>query len=315
MKVIPFGYGAFARRRFRFIVLCAAALIFVTAQPGQAALSDKTSGSGAWWKKCVVLRDDRARLACFDSSVPGDDDGAANPHPSVNTAAPSPSASEPPSVSLAQPPSNPPAAARAISYRIATGYGLGIGGHAGSFEIEGGKLYTHSGIGSEGDTLTLQGWADNWIADDWSMGFEYLYVNNTGKLDLSMPNGVSVLTDPVTAHAHADVHGHIGFANIAYRPEQDSILHPYIGLGLGMGWGSAHIDAAAENAFAGSYHYESKTDSIFIAVQGFLAMDVFLYRDYYISPYGKVLWVPGHPYNLDQRYLDFVFGASIGHKF
>jgi len=311
------------RRRFRLIVLCMVTLAMtsemaaaqvekLTSPVVKAAISDSPASDRAWWKKCVALRDDRARLACFDASAPGDGD---NPdmrlRPSV--AAPTSSASAQPAVSPAQPLSEPLADARAVTYRVALGYGLGIGGHAGSFDIEGGTLRTRAGLGSEGDTLSVQGWVDNWVADDWSAGLEYLYLNNVGKLDLNLPDGVSVLTDPVTAHARADLHGHIGFANIAYRPE-GSFLRPYIGVGLGLGWGSASTKMAAQNAFAGYYYYESRGSSLFGATQGFLGIDMPLYDNWYVSAFGKALWIPGHPLNVDQRYLDFVFGGAIGRQ-
>jgi hypothetical protein len=313
------------QRLFRPIVLCALTLAVTPemASAGQAkqpaakmAVLADAAGSRAWWKKCIVMRDDRARLACFDASVPDDADAPdMRPRLSANTAAPSFSASAPPAVTPAPSLSETPVESRAITYRVAVGYGLGIGGHAGSFDVEHGILHSQAGFGSEGDTLSLQGWADNWIADDWSVGFEYLYLNNFSKLDLDLPKGASILTDPITADARADLHGHLGFANIAYRPEEGSSLRPYIGMGLGVGWGSASTDINAQNAFAGSYHYESRAASMFGALQGFLGVDVPLYGNWYASPFGKAVWIPGHPLRVDHRYLDFVFGGAIGRRF
>lgn len=280
------------------------------------AVADNAAESRAWWKKCVALRDNRARLACFDTSVPGEaDDSYMLPRWPANTMARSYSASAPSAVSPPRTRSNALAHARSVTYRVAAGYGLGIGGHAGSFKVEHGILHTDSGFGSEGDTLSIQGWADNWIARDWSVGLEYLYLNNSGKLYGFWPKGISILTDPVTANARADLHGHMGFANIAYRPKENSWLRPYIGAGLGIGWGSASTDMAAENAFAGNYYYKSKANFPFGSIQGFVGMDIAFLREYYISPFGKVLWISGHPFHCDHRYFDFVFGVAIGRQF
>ena len=317
------------RRHLRRTVLCAMVLTLAvtpemtSAQARQTAPSvtkiahmDNAAANRAWWKKCTVIRDEHARLACFDASVPSDADNAvSHASPSRDTMTPSSSASAQSVASPAQPQPEPQLDARTVTYRVAAGYGSGIGGHAGSFEVSGGTLHTQAGFGSEGDTFLLQLWVDDWIAEDWSSGFEYMYVNNVGKLDLFLPNGASVLTDPITAHAYADVHGHFGFVNFAYRPQATSVLRPYIGLGLGAGWGSAHTDLAAQNAFVGYYHYESKGSSVVGAMQGFLGIDARLYESSYVSVFGKAIWVPGHPFRVDQRYVDFVFGAAIGQKF
>ena len=285
------------------------AVLAMTASPspGQTASQSAAAAGEAWWTKCVAIYDDRARLACFDASAPKDGRAPAAQETASATAAQAAPAGEPPSP--------PPAAERARSYRISAGYGLGIGSHAGTFELAGGTLHSQAGFGSEGDTVSVQAWADDYLAEDWSLGFEYLYLNNAAKLNLDLPNGASVLTDPITAHAYASLHGHIGFANVAYAPQQDARLRPFIGAGFGIGWGSAETDIRAQNDFAGDYFYKARVASVFAALQGFAGVDLMLTRDYYLSGFGKAVWVPGHPYSVDHRYVDFVFGGALGRRF
>ena len=207
--------------------------------------------------------------------------------------------------------------AKRVSYRVAVGYGLGIGGHVGTFDLGDGTLSARSAIGSEGDTLTVQAWVDDWIAEDWSIGLEYLYLNNHGKFDLLLPNGYNVLTDPITAHAYAEAHGHIGFVNVAYRPVATSLFRPFIGGGLGLGWGIVDTNLSAEIPFVSSFTSTYKSDGNwpFAAVQGFIGLDMQLYRRCYLSMFGKYVWIPGHPLNVPHRYTDVVFGVAIGRTF
>lgn len=271
-----------------------------------------------WWSPCVAIRDDKARLACFDSSAPKTVEQVAH-----SVAPPTATVPQPARAKGAQPVSTMPSqrdpderGRRHVGYRFAVGYGYGIGGHAGGFDLsDDATLRSRSGFGSEGSALSAQMWVDGWIADGWSLGLEYLYMNNSGKIDLNMPNGMAPLTDPVLAHAHAALLGHFGFLNVAYVAEAGHRLRPYIGGGVGIGWGRAQYVAGAENAFAGYYYASDRVSSPVAAVQGLIGMDIKLTRTYYISPHGRVVWIPGHPFGLDQRYLDFVFGLTAGKRF
>ena len=267
-----------------------------------------------WWKTCTAIRDDRARLACFDASVPSDPPAghAAAAWDATNAMPPIASAASAPAVATAR--SEPHQ--KPVGYRITLGYGLGIGSHAGSFLVDHGTLTSTAGIGSDGDTVTAQFWIDHWIGRDWSLGAEYMYLNTMGKLILDLPKGVEVLTDPVHAHTTINAHGHLGFVNIAYRPDTTAVLQPYVGTGLGVGWGSVNCDLGADNAFVGTYDYTQRSATVFGAIQGFMGMDLSLGRTYYASAFGKAVWMPGHPFfKIHQRYLDFVLGGGIGRRF
>ncbi|GAA0581530.1 hypothetical protein [Rhizomicrobium electricum] len=278
--------------------------IFAAAAPALAQ-----SEPPAWWKTCQAIRDDRARLACFDVSVPADQPATdrplrtpprtgATPAVATQTAAPAEHRKHP------------------VSYRASIGYGLGIGSHGGNFIVNHGALTSTAGIGSDGDAGTVQFWIDHWIGRDWSIGLEYLYLNSEGKLILDLPKGAEVLTDPINAHTTINAHGHLGFVNVAYRPGTKAILQPYIGTGLGVGWGSVNADLGASNAFVGSYTYTQRSSTMFGALQGFMGIDVSMGPNYYGSTFAKAVWMPGRPFfKLHQRYLEFVLGGGIGRKF
>jgi hypothetical protein len=275
-----------------------------------AAPAGAQSAQSAWWKHCTAIRDDRARLACFDTSAPADPPPRAvlpPPPPVMVTASAAPESPRPRAV---------PRQPRVSNYRVMVGYGLGIGSHAGYFEVDHGALTSTAGIGSDGDTVTAQFWVDHWIGRDWSLGFEYLYINNMSKLILDLPNGVDILTDPLNAHSTLNAHGHLGFVNIAYRPDTRSLLQPYIGGGIGLGWGATNADLGAGNPFLGSYTYTQRAETMFGAFQGFMGIDMSVGPRYYVSAFGKAVWMPGRPFfKIHQRYLDFVLGAGIGRRF
>lgn len=217
---------------------------------------------------------------------------------------------------VAQPPTAGTAvvAASGLQFRIAAGYGFGVGDHTGSFRVFSGNLNLQSAVGSSGDLLSAQVWIDRWLAENWTIGLEYVAVRNEGKLTLTLPKGVSILTDPVDATASVKVRADMGFLNLAYRPASGTV-HPFIGAGIGVGYGHASAGFGFSNAFLGTLSREVAAGSPIAGIQGFTGVDFDLGRDAYLEVMPRVIVVEGNPVGVDQRYIEFGVTGLVGVRF
>jgi hypothetical protein len=291
-----------ALRRIALIVsACAGAA-------GVAAAAEPPSSP--WWAGCVALRDDQARLACFDARAP------ALPTESSSTAAPVPAAAAPAVAAAPVVARQPPAEAAPLGIRLAVGYGLGIADYAGRLHaVNHGYFDISSGIGSAGGTFYGQAWLDGLPTADWTAGVEYLQFRDTTHAALTLPQGISVLTDGITAHADAVVFARMLLLNVAWRPQTIGPLRPSIGAGLGAGRATASASVAVQSPFFGQIGATPETSFPFGAVQGFAGIEYAIVDGIYVALEPRVIWVSGHPLGKDQRYLDFVMSTAVGVNF
>jgi hypothetical protein len=284
----------------------------VSAAAAEPASSDGSPGAASpWWASCVGLRDDRARLACFDAKAPpapnADAPGAAQP-------ASAPQTQQQTTQQTKQTP--PPAAASRLGVRLAGGYGLGIADYAGRLHaFNHGYFDFSSGIGSAGDTYFGQAWLDGALGPNWTLGVEYLQFRDTSAATLTLPHGVSVLTDGIEGHADAVLFARMLLLNVAWRPETIGPLRPSLGVGLGPGRAKAAASLGLESPFFGLVGATPQSSFPFGAVQAFAGLEYVIVDDLYVAFEPRVLWMTGHPLGKDQRYLDFVMSTSVGVNF
>jgi hypothetical protein len=273
-----------------------------------AAMLTNAVASPSSIAECRSIGDAQVRLACYDA---------------IATPSAAPQAAVPRTLPVQQPaPAIAPSATRAPPsrrqrprFRLAMGYGLGIASHDGTFKVQHGPLHTQSGFGNAGQSYFAQGWLTGWPGRDWQVGLEYLHLQNVGTINMLLPNGLSILTDPVVGQIRAEVIGDLGLVNLAYAPDTGGRLRPYLGLGLGAGYGFGHFRMEFTNDFIGKSTTVSDGASFFAGVQGVLGADIRLSDHYYLGLQTKALYITAHPIGVDQRYLDFILALSLGRTF
>jgi hypothetical protein len=249
-----------------------------------------------------MIKDNANRLRCFDAA-------AASAKPTQLPRAPAdgqavPAATDTPAAFVAGGP----------SVRVAAGYGFGVGDHTGSFRVLSGDLNLQSFAGSSGDTVSAQVWLDHYIGNDWTTGLEYTAFRNEGKASLALPNGLSILTDPVSGGARVKLAADIGFLNVAYRPAGGTV-HPFIGGGVGAGYGRGSVWYNFSNAFLGHYAAVSAAGKPIAGVQGFTGVEFDLTEQLYIAVMPKIIVLNAHPIGVDQRYMEFSVDGVMGWHF
>lgn len=209
------------------------------------------------------------------------------------------------------------------------GYGYGIADYAGRlktnltlpFGLFSAKGYTNvsSGLGSSGGTYYAQTWFDRWPGADWSVGLEYLQVRDTGKLNLTLPAGFTagkiLFPNASTATADDVIFSQMGFLNLAYRPRTTGSLRPSLGAGVGPGWAHVIGELGFDNPFLGVMSIQPATSFPLLALQGFAGIEYPILDNVYLAIEPRIIWINGHPFGQDQRYLDFIMGSSLGVNF
>jgi len=79
---------------------------------------------------------------------------------------------------------------------------------------------------------------------------------------------LSILTDPVEAGARVKLRADLGFLNVAYR-QAAGFVHPFIGAGIGIGYGHVSAGYDFNNAFLGSLSQVVAAGAPIPGVQGF----------------------------------------------
>ena len=270
-----------------------------------ATVNPTPAGAQQPLQACAKIVSDAARLLCYDRAVVGNALIGTTIQPEVTSipANPAPSFF----------PGNVPIK-RTTQYRVAAGYGFGVGDHTGTFKILGGSVHLESAIGSSGAIASGQVWVDGWIGQDWSLGMEYFRLRHRAHANAAYPRGISILTDPTQLYASATLATDIGFVNLAYRPMEGPI-RPFVGIGLGIGYGSGALDFGFSNPFLGSVRASANKGTILAGVQAFSGVEFDLGKYAYLALMPRIVWIDGHPVGVDQRYLDLSFTGLVGLRF
>ena len=297
-RLIFMGPAIFRKCLPAIVCLVAGLLAWPFVVPAAAAFDDRSL------RVCSAVGDDRQRLACYDSLVARSPKPEHQPPAARVASAPAEAAPEPAAV----------AAATGPGLRIAAGYGYGVGDHSGTFRVLSGDLKLQSAAGNSGDMVSGQLWIDNWIGENWTFGLEYVAFRNEGKLRVTLPKGLSILTDPVEAGARDKVSADLGFLNLAWRQASGSV-HPFIGGGLGIGYGHASAWYDFENAFLGKLSQDAAVGKPIAGVQGFLGVEFDLGDHGYLAVMPRVIVLDAHPIGIDQQFMDFGVDGVLGWRF
>jgi hypothetical protein len=257
--------------------------------------------------QCATIAEDRARLACYDAAA----GRLAAPAAASQTDAPV-SVSEASALADTPQPASAAAEDSPGRFRFALSFGYGVGDYAGRFKSLGGTVNSDSAIGSAGTTELAEGWFDRWPGRDWSVGLAYLQFRNRGRADLTLPNGFNILTNPITAQTQVDASARLGFIEAAWRPQSSGPLQPFIGGGIGGGYGRASGGGELESAFLGAHAGGSTASSGIPAVEGLFGADIPFYQHFYLTLGPRIIWATAHPFGHDQRYLDIILSAGLG---
>jgi hypothetical protein len=267
---------------------------------------------------CTRIVADAERLACFDRAMAARTANATS-QPPVPAATPAGADLTLAATGSAAPAAIPPTPAvhPPVQLRVAAGGGFGVGDYYGYFDHlgHGATMTANSAAGSSGPLTSVQLWIDNWIDPDWTIGIEFLTVNNTGNVRITFPRGVSILTDPIQGNAHASVVTTMGAVNIVWRPVTNMPLRPWIGAGLLGGYGRAAASYYINSPFLGSSARTAQAKSGFPAVQALLGLDIEFGDWVYLSLLPRAIIASGQQFGLPQRYMDFAFTSLLGVRF
>jgi hypothetical protein len=194
------------------------------------------------------------------------------------------------------------------------GYGFGVGDHTGTFPISNGSVALKSAVGGSGGMASGQLWIDRLVGENWSIGLEYAAFRNQGKVDVVLPHGLSILSDPVLAGAGAKVRADFAFPNLEYRTDSGWV-HPYVGGGLGIGYGHASAGYYFQNPFLGDAARVVEVGKPIAGPQLFAGVECGLTRGLYVAVMPKVIVLDGHPIGLNQQYLEFGVNGLVGWRF
>ncbi|MBF0612111.1 MAG: hypothetical protein G8345_13170 [Magnetococcales bacterium] len=211
--------------------------------------------------------------------------------------------------------SPPPQTSRPSSpWRIEAALGYGQGRHDGTFEIADSPLHLSSALGGAGMTRRLSLYAPA-NSKGWGWGVDYLLLHNTVGAKLNMPNGVSILTDPVLANAHASAKAEMVFFDVIKSFPTGNGLEPYLGAGLGIGWGRASLDYTLQSAVISPIRENHTTSSWIPAVQALGGVRWDGWQDLYLTLGGRMIYFTGKPFNVDHSYLNLSLEGGVGAKF
>lgn len=275
------------------------------------------TGPAAPVSRCLSLRGDDARLACFEgtlttkpaplpSPVP---DQMATSVPRMDTVAVEPERR----IDLQSQPT--PLAPRQRSFRMELGGGYGQGRYDG--ELDNFKL--QSTVGGAGWLESAGLWWDHVGGGDFSLGAEAISFNTRSRIKGYLPQGVTVngtnFPDPLTVAGHASVQAYLGYLNIAYSPKIQGGIQPFVGLGLGAGWAKLDAKLSASSALIESIGEDYQQSSVVGGAQAFWGMIIPMGSRFYFSPNMRVLIFTGKPLGLAHQFIDLVGGGSFGMSF
>ena len=110
-----------------------------------------------------------------------------------------------------------------------------------------------------GPTASAAFWVDGLVRDNFSLGFEYNYSGFSPEATVGF--STRRRNRDVTQEIDATLHN--GFINAAYR-QNDGDLHPYAGLGIGLGYAKLDLDGIVANGEVGT---------VTGGLQGFIGID------------------------------------------
>ncbi|MGE5548430.1 MAG: hypothetical protein ACM33T_16110 [Solirubrobacterales bacterium] len=259
--------------------------------------------------RCLGLGTDQARLACFAAASPGT---ATPPPPSPPPPTQAPEARRSPDATQPPPaPASAPAPSPALSnWRFELGAEYAQGAYDGTFRFSSGSVRTRSVFGGTGGIAHAAVWRDRALGERWSLGGEYLHMQSKARADVSMPNGVSLYLSPLSGLGDVRLTTDMGFLDVAYRPRNGDTLRPYVGMGLGAGYGTLKATYGTNTDMIAT-----RNSSIIGGLQAFGGVEIALTDHLYLSPQARLLYFTARPVGADHEYVDLGVGAALGWRF
>ena len=152
-----------------------------------------------------------------------------------------------------------------------------------------------------GPTASAAFWVDGVIRDNFSVGIEYNYSGFSP--DATVRFSAPRRSRDVTREADATLHN--GFINAAYR-QNDGDLHPYAGLGLGLGYAKIGLDGIVANGEVGT---------VTGGLQGFIGIDYDLTEQFYVGANSRLYYVDGRIIGTDLQFLELQLFGKLGVRF
>ncbi|MBF0162664.1 MAG: hypothetical protein HQL88_10305 [Magnetococcales bacterium] len=199
-------------------------------------------------------------------------------------------------------------------HRLEAGIGYAHGRHDGRFSLRNdGTLALQESPGGSGLLLRLAWWRDGVASKpSLSTGLEYLHLHNTYQARIGLPKGVGVLADPIEGQVDLEVEGHLLFVNLLHRTAMGPQGESFIGAGLGAGVGSASGHYALRIPLLNPMGRTDSVTSWVGGVQGIGGFAIPLAERLYWQLQGRVLWLPGQAFGIDQHYLNMSVESSLG---
>ena len=235
------------------------------------------------------------QLACRQPEAPPDEVAA----PVVNKASP-------PAV-IADPPPR---------WRVSAGGGYGVGDESGFFRVKSGGVTLKSITGGAGNDLMVNGWWDGALGSDFGLGVEYLRVRNTASAYLSLPKGLSILTDPTNGQVKLAAAADLAFLDLEYRPSLGSErFSAFLAAGPGIGWGNVRGNFYIFNPATGPYEKDVESHSIIGGIQTMMGAEFLITRRLYFSLSHQIFYTSGSVVGVHQSYLNMMLTGAIGVSF
>lgn len=251
---------------------------------------------------CFSQQNEQLRLACFEGK---------------------PSAEPPAATSSSGTARQPPAAtSSAPRNRAEITIGYTQGNYDGTIKssLSGNQLVAHTDslVGSDGKMLTAAYWRDGAIGKRFSLGIEYLHFKNEAKLSADTSfNGLSIggstLNGSGSGQARAELLADIGMLNVAYRPVLSEGWHPFLGLGLGAGYGELNI--TGDLHIAGTLSENFHAESILVATQGFFGTEIDITDNLYATLGARLILITARPAGIDQQFQNIAVNSGLGWRF
>ena len=287
------------------ILLVLAAAVLFGASGAQA--KDHVDPATEQLLACKAVTDDVARLRCFDAAaatVPAPSAAAGDVIRLEDAAAP------------AAPPISGPTSASRHSVRFEAGYGAAIGDYSGPSKVARHRtLISQAATGGAGGGVLGEVWVDDWPLKNLSAGLGYVEIDNYASIAAKLPQGVSILTDPIYAQVSATAHAKLVMMNLAYRPRGFGRIRPIVGLGIGGGYGAVNGLEVFQNAFVGSGSVQEHMHAVLPALQVYTGVEADLTDRLYVNLLPRLLWIGAAPFGNGLHYTDFILGANVGYRF
>lgn len=152
-----------------------------------------------------------------------------------------------------------------------------------------------------GPTASAAFWVDGLVRDNFSLGFEYNYSGFSPEATVRF--STRRRNRDVTQEIDATLHN--GFINAAYR-QNDGDLHPYAGLGIGLGYAKLDLDGIVANGEVGT---------VTGGLQGFIGIDYDVTEQFYIGANSRLYYIDGRLIGTDLQFLELQLIGKVGVRF